>query len=73
VTHDVDEALALADQVVLLGEEPGREGATIRVVLPVETPRPRDRSDARLAGLRGELLGRLGVDSHRVPDPVPTI
>ncbi|HWM32922.1 MAG TPA: ABC transporter ATP-binding protein [Pseudolysinimonas sp.] len=70
VTHDVDEALALADRVVLLGDEPGREGATIRAVLPIAAPRPRDRSDARLARLRGELLERLGVDSHRSPDYV---
>jgi sulfonate transport system ATP-binding protein len=30
VTHDVDEALQLSDRVILLGTEPGREGATIR-------------------------------------------
>lgn len=66
VTHDVDEALALADRIVLLGEEPSRpgEGATISAVLPVGAPRPRDRTDARLALLRGDLLERLGVDSH---------
>ena len=67
VTHDVDEAIALADRVVLLGEDPGRpgEGATIRATLPVAAPRPRDRSDVRLGRLRGELLERLGIDSHR--------
>ncbi len=32
VTHDVDEALQLADRVILLGPEPGRAGATIRQV-----------------------------------------
>jgi sulfonate transport system ATP-binding protein len=67
VTHDVDEALALADRVVLLGEDPQRpgEGATIRAELAVPGPRPRDRGDSRLAALRGDLLERLGVDSHR--------
>jgi sulfonate transport system ATP-binding protein len=66
VTHDVDEALALADRVVLLGEDPARpgEGASIRAVLPVAGGRPRDRADARLALQRGDLLERLGVDSH---------
>lgn len=73
VTHDVDEALALADRVVLLGTEPGSEGATITTVLPVGTRRPRDRADLALAKLRGELLERLGVDSHRAaPSAEPT-
>lgn len=71
VTHDVDEALALADRVVLLGSEPDRPGATITKVLAVGTKRPRDRSDPLLARLRGELLEQLGVDSHRAPPPPP--
>ena len=72
VTHDVDEALALADRIVLLGEEPGREGqgSTIRSILEVGKPRPRDRADAALALLRADLLERLGVDSHHTPNYV---
>src|SRR5206468_2772384 len=35
VTHDVDEALQLADRIVLLGSEEGRPGATIRRVTAV--------------------------------------
>jgi sulfonate transport system ATP-binding protein len=70
VTHDVDEALALADRIVLLGAEPDREGSTIRAILPVSAPRPRDRADARLARQRGDLLERLGVSSHHDPDYV---
>ncbi|MFD2356921.1 ATP-binding cassette domain-containing protein [Nonomuraea ferruginea] len=38
VTHDVDEALHLADRVVLLGAEPERPGATIATVLDVPPP-----------------------------------
>jgi sulfonate transport system ATP-binding protein len=66
VTHDVDEALYLADRVVLLGEEPDRPGAgsTIRSIVEVRSPRPRDRADAELALLRAELLDGLGVPSH---------
>ena len=49
VTHDVDEALQLADRVVLLGEEPGVEGATIRQV--ADRPR-RAPARPRLGGAR---------------------
>ena len=61
VTHDVDEALRLADRVVLLGTEPGRPGHTIVHTLDVPGARPRDRGDAVLAALRADLLARLGV------------
>jgi sulfonate transport system ATP-binding protein len=67
VTHDVDEALYLADRVVLLGEVPGGTaggGSGIRSILDVPGARPRDRGDAQLAHLRAELLGGLGVHSH---------
>lgn len=65
VTHDVDEALQLADRVVLLGIEPGVEGATTRQVLTVPGDRPRDRGSAELAELRASLLAGLGIDRHR--------
>ena len=64
VTHDVDEALQLADRIVLLGAEGDAPGATIRRVLEVGKRRPRDRGDAQLAVLRAELLSLLGVESH---------
>lgn len=61
VTHDVDEALALADQVLVL-----RDGA-IAVDRAVGTHRPRRRSDPELIRIRAELLDALGVDSeHQV-------
>ena len=67
VTHDVEEALYLADRVVLLGAEAGYEpssGATIRSIITVPGARPRDRSSAALAHLRAELLEGLGVSTH---------
>ena len=64
VTHDVDEALQLADRVVLLGSEPGRAGATALQVLTVPGDRPRDRGSAELAELRADLLSGLGIDRH---------
>ncbi|WP_326557981.1 ABC transporter ATP-binding protein [Micromonospora sp. NBC_01796] len=67
VTHDVDEALQLADRIVLLGpSEPGtadaaESGSTIQLVIDVPVVRPRDRADPVLTSLRAELLDRLGV------------
>jgi sulfonate transport system ATP-binding protein len=56
VTHDVDEAIVLADRVVVLDE--GRIAAD----LPVELPAPRRPGGPGYAALRERLLGRLGVD-----------
>jgi sulfonate transport system ATP-binding protein len=57
VTHDVDEALALADRVVLLAD--GR----IAYEEPVVLPRPRDHNHPDLVGKRNRLLTELGVYS----------
>ena len=64
VTHDVDEALQLADRIIVLGREPGAPGATITNTVTVPGSRPRDRASAELARMRGELLALLGVDRH---------
>ncbi|MHB1139922.1 MAG: sulfonate ABC transporter ATP-binding protein, partial [Microthrixaceae bacterium] len=56
VTHDVDEAILLADRVLVLTD--GR----ISLDLPIDVPSPRLRSDADFARLRSALLAELGVD-----------
>ena len=58
VTHDLDEAVYLADRVVLLGERPGR----VVDVIPVAPKRPRDRRDPTLAALRVALLEALHLE-----------
>ncbi|MBO2452738.1 ABC transporter ATP-binding protein [Actinomadura barringtoniae] len=55
VTHDVDEALLLADRVLVL--EDGRIGHES----PVNLDRPRHRDHPELIELRATLLARLGV------------
>ena len=57
VTHDVEEAVLLADRVVLLTPRPG----TIAEVLEVELPRPRARDDATVVALRERALEVLGA------------
>lgn len=64
VTHDVDEALQLADRIILLGREDGRDGSSIVQEIVVPGRRPRDRGSAELAELRGRLLAGLGIDRH---------
>ncbi|MFD5749974.1 ABC transporter ATP-binding protein [Streptomyces sp. NPDC127033] len=59
VTHDVDEAIVLADRVVVLEE--GRIAAD----LPVELPSPRRHGGTGYAVLRDRLLAQLGVERDR--------
>jgi len=47
VTHNIEEAVFLADRVVILGSNPGR----IRGEVVIDLPRPHDRTDPRFASL----------------------
>lgn len=58
VTHDVDEAVLLADRVVVM-----REGQ-IRAGVPVDIKHPRSRVDPAMESLRALLLAHLGVDER---------
>jgi len=55
VTHDVEEAIVLADRIVVLSPRPGRVVGT----LDVNVARPRRRTDARLVALRERALREL--------------
>jgi sulfonate transport system ATP-binding protein len=56
VTHDVDEAILLADRIMVLAD--GR----IRWDQPVDLERPRRRKAVAMAALRARLLTELGVE-----------
>jgi sulfonate transport system ATP-binding protein len=57
VTHDVEEALRLADRVLVMRDGVIAHGS------PVDLPRPRAITDPRFVDLRADLLAELGVES----------
>jgi NitT/TauT family transport system ATP-binding protein len=57
VTHDVEEAVLLADRVLLLSPRPGR----VVDALDVPLARPRERTDGAVVALRERALRALGV------------
>ena len=59
VTHDVEEALFMAQRVIVLSDRPARIVAELHNPLPY----PRHRGDATLATLRHEALRHLGLDA----------
>ncbi|MGY4364702.1 NitT/TauT family transport system ATP-binding protein [Bradyrhizobium sp. LB1.3] len=59
VTHDAEEALVLANRVIVFSDRPARVKADIRV----DRPYPRHRGDPYLADLRRQILGLLGLDA----------
>ena len=56
VTHDLEEAIFLADRVLVLSAD-----GTPPAVIPVDLPRPRDRNQAAFVDLRRRLMARFGL------------
>jgi len=52
VTHDIEEAVFLADRIVVLDSRPGH----IRRIVPVPLPHPRDRSQTRYSAIKNDVL-----------------
>jgi NitT/TauT family transport system ATP-binding protein len=61
VTHHIDEAVALADRVVVFTSRPGR----IKTIVPIDLPRPRDLFSPQAAALRRQLTAELQDEVDR--------
>ena len=62
ITHDVEEALLLADKIYVLTARP----ATLKAEILVPLPRPRNTTDTDLICLKRELLELLQVEMSQV-------
>jgi ABC-type nitrate/sulfonate/bicarbonate transport system ATPase subunit len=61
ITHNIDEAIKLADRIVVMSPRPGR----ISEILVLKSPRPRDVDSDENAGIAHRVREIL----HLVPDP----
>lgn len=71
VTHDIDEAIAVADRILLLGAAPGRP-ARITHHWSVDLPHPREARPQATAALHLEILAALRGASVAPPAPALT-
>jgi NitT/TauT family transport system ATP-binding protein len=60
VTHDVEEAVFMANRVIVFSDRPAR----IKADMTIDRPFPRHRGDPKLAELRSNILGLLGLDAN---------
>jgi NitT/TauT family transport system ATP-binding protein len=60
VTHDIDEAVQLADRIVVMSARP----ATIQQIVTIDIPHPRDISSPSYLELRDGIFQQIGLAHH---------
>ena len=65
VTHNIEEAVLLADRIIVLGKNPGH----IRINLQVELTQPRDRKDRRFVDLVDYIYKTMTQPDFEHPIP----
>ncbi|NOV26140.1 ATP-binding cassette domain-containing protein [Cupriavidus necator] len=70
VSHNIEEAVMMADRIVILSSDPGR----IRAEVPVALPRPRNRDSAQVRALVDEIYALMTAPAEtRLPAPAREI
>jgi ABC-type nitrate/sulfonate/bicarbonate transport system ATPase subunit len=60
VTHDIEEAVAMADRVMVMSANPGRIASTLTIPMPC----PRDRTSHAFVDCKAELMTFFGATRH---------
>ena len=68
VTHDIEEAVQLADRVLVMSRRP----ATIQTIIPVELARPRDLDSPGYLETRDQIFSAMGMSLRIGESPLPT-
>jgi NitT/TauT family transport system ATP-binding protein len=58
VTHSIEEAVFLADRIIVMTHRPAR----IKSIITLDEPRPRDINNARLSEVKAELYASMAIE-----------